>query len=138
MMVLFKQLSSNRKQRKYRGKKQLLITFYCKWLLWKSNLCFVQFFKVFFFTCWARNWMLISCFLTAFFVCAEGAWWPETRCSHATSFPDVQYIAPAEHWNMKEEIKYPKIQGNPEQLQQQRNKAYFPILLFFNPEYKRI
>lgn len=80
-----------------------------------------------------------KCFLTAFSVYAEGAWWPETRCSHATSFPDVQYIAPAEHWNTKEEIKYPKIQGNPEQLQQQKNKAYFPILLFFNPkEYKRI
>lgn len=76
-----------------------------------------------------------KCFLTTFSVYAEGAWWPETRCCHATSFPDVQYIAAAKHWNTKEEIKYPKIQGNPEQ----RNTAYFLFLLFLTQkQYKRI
>lgn len=54
-----------------------------------------------------------KCFSTAFSVYTEGAWWPETRCCHAAGFPDVQYIAPAKHWNKKEKIKYPKIQGNP-------------------------
>lgn len=76
-----------------------------------------------------------KCFLTAFSVCAEGTWWPETRCCHATSFPDVQYIAPAKHWNTEEEIKYPKIQGNLEQLQQQRNKSYFPLLFLTQKQY---
>lgn len=43
----------------------------------------------------------------------------------------MQYIAPAKHWNTKEEINNPKIQGNPEELLQLFiNKAYFPILLF--------
>lgn len=50
--------------------------------------------------------------LDACSVCAEGAWWPETRCCYAAGFPDVQYVAPAKHWNTKEKIDYPKIQGN--------------------------
>lgn len=43
MMVLFKQqLSTNRKPN-FKKKTNLLITFYYKWLLWKSNFCSVQF-----------------------------------------------------------------------------------------------